>query len=117
MPRTLCEEAHPGHADNRIEACRVAEDDKFEESEHNGSCKQDMMAKRSDTLLCETAKHWPFELDWDHGGEEDGMRRVGEPFHVKHVLEEHEIGWAPRHNPGPQFAVRGVIMCDVPGSI
>ncbi len=59
--------------DDGIEACRVAEDDKFAESELDGSREQEMMAKRSDTLLCEPAKQLPFEFDWDRSEEEDGM--------------------------------------------
>jgi hypothetical protein len=36
---------------------------------------------------------------------------------VKPVLEKHEVGLAPKHNPGPPFVVGDVIMCNVLGSI
>ena len=32
-----------------------------------------------------------------------------------HGLEDHEVRPGPRSNPGPPFAVGGVIMCDEPG--
>ncbi len=87
-PKTLSEEAHLGCADGGVKLHWVADDKEFDESGVGGQDEQEMTAAGPDTLPCEP-----------------------------HGLEKHEIGPAPKYNPGPLFAVGGVIMCDVPGSI
>ncbi len=84
----MSEEAHLGCADGGVKLHRVADDKEVDESGLPRQDEQEMTAAGPDTLPC-----------------------------GPHGLEKHEIGPAPKQNPGPPFAVGDVIMCNVLGSI